>query len=143
MKAKARIWLDCFMCATFARRIGVQGTPRPLSGECSTHKTVKAGFWPWLSCKSPQHLLDCSLFARTRPGCWTLLLFFFFTLVTGPRRSLSLKLSGARVYEPQIRARLGTTAHFCKVLDPETVAEAAATASRYRGTSLIRKAPPP
>jgi len=42
--------------------------------------------------------------------------FFFFTLVTGPRRSLSLKLSDrrslslkmsdTRVYEPQIRARL-------------------------------------
>ena len=27
---------------------------------------------------------------------------FFFTLVTGPRRSLSLKLSDTRVYEPQI-----------------------------------------
>ena len=26
--------------------------------------------------------------------------FFFFTLVTGPRRSLSLELSDARVYEP-------------------------------------------
>ena len=26
--------------------------------------------------------------------------FFFFTLVTGPRRSLSLKLSDTRVYEP-------------------------------------------
>ena len=33
--------------------------------------------------------------------------FFFFTLVTGPRRSLSLNLSDTRVYEPQIRARLG------------------------------------
>ena len=33
--------------------------------------------------------------------------FFFFTLVTGPRRSLSLKLSDTKVYEPQIRARLG------------------------------------
>ena len=31
--------------------------------------------------------------------------FFFFTLVTGPRRSLSLKLSDTRVYEPQIRAK--------------------------------------
>jgi len=38
--------------------------------------------------------------------------FFFFTLVTGPRRSLSLKLSDTSVYAPQIRARLGTTAHF-------------------------------
>ena len=35
------------------------------------------------------------------------LLGFFFTLVTGPRRSLSLKLSDKRVYEPQIRALLG------------------------------------
>jgi len=34
-------------------------------------------------------------------------LLFFFTLVTGARRSLSLKLSDTRVYEPQIRARLG------------------------------------
>jgi len=34
--------------------------------------------------------------------------FFFFTLVTGPSRSLGLKLSDTRVYEPQIRARLGT-----------------------------------
>ena len=34
---------------------------------------------------------------------------FFFTLVTGPRRSLRLKRSDKRVYEPQIRARLGTT----------------------------------
>jgi len=42
--------------------------------------------------------------------------FFFFTLVTGPRRSLSLKLSDTRVYEPQLRARLGTTAHFCRVV---------------------------
>jgi len=41
---------------------------------------------------------------------------FFFTLVTGPRRSLSPKLSDTRVYEPQIRARLGTTAHFCRVV---------------------------
>ena len=39
----------------------------------------------------------------------------FLTLVTGPNRSLALKLSDTRVYKPQIRARLGTTAHFCKV----------------------------
>jgi len=31
---------------------------------------------------------------------------------------LSLKLSDTRVYEPQIRARLGTTVHFCRVVDP-------------------------
>jgi hypothetical protein len=33
------------------------------------------------------------------------ILFFSFTLVTGPRSSLSLQLSGTRVYEPQIRTR--------------------------------------
>jgi len=44
--------------------------------------------------------------------------FFFssFTLITGPTRSLGLRLSDTRVYEPQIRARLGTTAHFCEVV---------------------------
>ena len=44
------------------------------------------------------------------------LLFFFFTLVTGPRRSLSLKLSDTRVYEPQMRARLGTTRDLASLL---------------------------
>jgi len=34
--------------------------------------------------------------------------YFFFTLVTGPRRSLRLMLSDTKVYEPKIRARLGT-----------------------------------
>ena len=33
-------------------------------------------------------------------------LLFFFTLVTGPRRFLTLKLSDIRVSEPQIRARI-------------------------------------
>ena len=42
--------------------------------------------------------------------------FFFFTLVAGPRRSLSLKLSDTRAHAPQIRARLGNTAHLCKVV---------------------------
>ena len=42
--------------------------------------------------------------------------FFFLTLVTGLRRSLSRKLSDTRVHEPHTRARLGTTAHFCKVV---------------------------
>ena len=46
--------------------------------------------------------------------------FFFFTLVTGPRRSLDLKLSDTRVYGPQIRARLGITALLCKVVVAHT-----------------------
>ena len=32
---------------------------------------------------------------------------FFFTLATGPRRSLSLKLSDTKVYSPEILVRLG------------------------------------
>ena len=54
---------------------------------------------------------------RTKQGGRNTLLSLFFTLVTGPRRSLSLTLSDKRVYEPQIRARLGITAHFCKVVE--------------------------
>jgi len=59
--------------------------------------------------------------ASGREGCrddWAVATpsFFFFTLVAGPRRSLSLKLNDKRVYEPQIRARLGTTARFCEVV---------------------------
>jgi len=42
-------------------------------------------------------------------------LLFFFTLVTGPTRSSSIRLSDTTVYEPQIPA-LGTTAHLCKVV---------------------------
>ena len=42
--------------------------------------------------------------------------FFFFTLVTGSRRSSNLKLGDTRVYEPQIRALLGTDSHFCEVV---------------------------
>ena len=45
-------------------------------------------------------------------------LILFFTLVAGPRRSLSLTLSDTNVYEPQTRVRLGTTAHFCKEVVP-------------------------
>ena len=55
--------------------------------------------------------------ARAARGAWggaggAEVFFLFFSLVTGPRRSLGLKLSDTRVYEPEIRARLGTTAHF-------------------------------
>ena len=37
---------------------------------------------------------------RSQPGT-PICFFFFFTLVTGPRSSLSLKLSDTRVYAPQ------------------------------------------
>ena len=56
------------------------------------------------------HLWEIDL--RSAPGLppgWNLtsfdylLRFFFFTLVTGPGRSLSLTLSDTRVYEPQIQ----------------------------------------
>jgi len=39
------------------------------------------------------------------------LFFFFFTRVTGPRRSLSLKLGGTRVYEPQNTTLVGEGLH--------------------------------
>jgi len=39
--------------------------------------------------------------------------FFFFTLDTGPRRSLSLDLSDTRVCEPQTRARVPPSSGEC------------------------------
>ena len=47
-----------------------------------------------------------------------LVFFFFFALVTGPQRCLSLKLSDTGVYAPQIRARLGTSRSQVTVLTP-------------------------
>jgi len=47
----------------------------------------------------PLRISVVSTRVRARPLTPTLLLFFF-TLVTGPRRSLSLKLRDTRVYEP-------------------------------------------
>ena len=38
----------------------------PESRECGTCKTVKAGFWHWLSGKSTENLSSGSLFARER-----------------------------------------------------------------------------
>jgi len=65
-------------------------------------------------------------------------LFFFFTLVTGRRRNFSLKLSDG----PQIRARLGTTAHFCEVAKPQAlnpIADYRAWVERGRGTVRRRE----
>jgi len=70
---------------------------------CQTLRVVS-----WL-CRAPLHLK-----VRCLTQSWAILkissisayngsLFFFFTLVTGPRRFLNLKLSDTRVYEPQIR----------------------------------------
>ena len=44
------------------------------------------------------------------------LLLLLLPPITGPGRSLGLELSDKRVYAPQMRARLGTTAHFCQVV---------------------------
>ena len=50
------------------------------------------------------------------PAVLKVFFFFFLTFVTGPTRSLSLKLTDTRVYGPQIRARLVTAAHLCGVV---------------------------
>ena len=42
------------------------GLSLPLPSEHGTCKTATARFWPWLSGKSPEHLLRCCLFARQR-----------------------------------------------------------------------------
>ena len=74
---------------------------------------VILGGWVFLMSEVPLYL-ECE---AEHLGVHVAFFFFFSTLDTGPGRSLSLKLSDARVYEPQIRARLGTTAHLCEVVD--------------------------
>jgi hypothetical protein len=72
---------------------------------------------------SCSHVVRCGLDPRGLVACvqhGCPFFFFFVTLVTGPSRSSSLELSNKSVYAPQIRARLGTTAQFCKVGVPET-----------------------
>ena len=64
--------------------------------------------------------------------------FFFFTLVTGPRWSLRLKLSDARVYQPQLRARLGTTVQVFGVKPPARVTGV----QTVGGSGALRVLPP-
>ena len=64
--------------------------------------------------------------------------FFFFALVRGPRRSLSLKLSDTRVCEPQIRARLGTTAHLCSQSSGQEPLASVVSLPSEEGTTLYR-----
>jgi hypothetical protein len=68
--------------------------------------------------------------------------FLFFHLFcshgTGFRRSLSLALSDARVYEPRIRARFGTTAQFAVHISTVQEALTQLSVMPYRGSSLIR-----
>ena len=61
---------------------------------------------PFGSHQAPPEPQQASERSGRAPRSATQVFFFFFTLVAGPRRSLSLKLSDARVYEPQIRPRL-------------------------------------
>jgi len=89
----------------------VRTPPSPGKGQCPQTRQIHQ------SCMDPA--INAGTYNHTPPICGhdlTRNSTSFFTLVTGPRRSLSLKLSDTRVYAPQIRARLGITAHFCKVV---------------------------
>ena len=91
----------------------------PLSRKLAKYNTVKTRFWSWLSGKSQHVDTCCGLGGSSARND----IFLFFTLVAGPRRSLSLKLSDTRVYAPQIRARLSkrndilTEGHLSRILD--------------------------
>ena len=87
-----------------------------------------------------------TLFSQKAKGRIWPQLFFFFTLVTGPRRSLRLKLSDTKVYEPQIRARFGnhntTILGFCRnSLWPQLscMCRVRSTAGRVHNLSEVRE----
>ena len=85
--------------------------PSPLSCFDSIWRCVGVGSSTGLFYIAPRIRESSNLSLTDEPSAHTGARSFFFTLVTGPRRSLSLKLSHTRFYEPQIRAHLGTTAH--------------------------------
>ena len=75
---------------------------------------VDLGYWAILDSIHPKG--DPASWGNKRIRVQNIFFFLIFTRVTGPARSLSLELSDARVFEPQIRARIGTTAHFCEAV---------------------------
>ena len=101
--------------------------------ECTCALPVAFGQASQVSCqlKDSQptcQLKDCQLSARARsPSPLArrrryFFFFFVFTLVAGPKRSSSLKLSDTRVYEPQIRVLIVTTTHLqvsCQLEDSQ------------------------
>jgi len=127
MCVNSTCWCDPGFAGSYCELFGPSGTPMPLElfntsapllcggdAGCSGHGSCEGGvcycdaMYTGAACERLEGILtracpsDCSAHGT-----------LFFTLVT----SLSLKLSDTRVYKPQIRARLGTTAHFCKLSD--------------------------
>ena len=88
------------------------------------------------------------VFAHPEAGAVDLMVHVFFTLVTGPRRSLSLKLSdtGASNTSPprdkRSQAAAGGRTAVCLLTPRRAASTAWCTPVIYRGTSLIRKRPP-
>ena len=62
---------------------------------------------------------------------WRYRPLFFFTLMTGPGRSLGLKLSDARVYEPQIRSHIRRHAQSTARLQPTSFSRSNRPFSSY------------
>ena len=94
----------------------------PGAESCTASSPARPESVPWREAGPPNHHDDKvdSVPGANKPPNWrvqafsmceracspaVLSLYLFFTLVTGPRRSLGLKLSDTRVYEPQIRAQ--------------------------------------
>ena len=92
----------CLQCvvSTHPEREPPETPPRGVTPACTLCRRRTTGTWGAWSRKDATSSARCFF-------------FFFFTLVTGPRRSLSLKLSDTRVCEPQIRARVTFLSTFC------------------------------
>jgi hypothetical protein len=63
----------------------------PLSSESGTYKTVTTRFWPWLSDKSPQNLLTCSLFGTIPGPSWPSGSSFVRPFSSGSRRKSTVE----------------------------------------------------
>jgi len=114
--------IHCLLCATFARR-RLLPSPHALyvrfgsalepfrTGPCfANNRSPPSGQLDLVGPLEARKLRDLGITEQVAGGDGPVRSKGCFTLVPGPRRSLSLKLGDTRVYEPQIRARLGTTA---------------------------------
>jgi len=87
----------------------------PATWTCSAEDETEAGLYLRLLYHSTLGLREMKKKKKDKtvnnmiPHAHRFFFFFFFTLVTSPRRSLSLKLSDTKVYEPQIRAHVHHT----------------------------------
>ena len=97
-------------------------TPYP---ECGTYTADQARCWPWLSGQ------PFKLSPLRSEAVWT--------VTSSPLELSSLELSDTQIYEPYVRALLGTASYFCEIVVLELIVwtmTSLAVSRRWRAMAL-------